>query len=110
MLFCYRICALVLSSLWCFLLTVLYIYYKPGNSGRPTVSSHTCPTVLISEYIDSVLSPLVSKLPSFFQDTPHFLRLIQDCEFPKGDGEQLLFTVDVSSLYKSIPHHAALVA
>ena len=84
--------------------------HKTGNPGRPIVSSHSCPTVLISEYIDSVLSPLVSKLPSFVQDTPHFLRLIQDFEFPDGPGERLLFTMDVSSLYTSIPHHAALKA
>ena len=58
--------------------------HKANNPGRPIVSSHSCPTVLISEFLDSVLSPLVSALPSFVQDTPHFLRLIQDFEFPEN--------------------------
>ena len=84
--------------------------HKANNPGRPIVSSHSCPTVLISEFLDSVLFPLVSALPSFVQDTPHFLRLIQDFEFPENCGERLLFTMDVSSLYTSIPHHAALSA
>ncbi|KAJ8038351.1 putative indole-3-acetic acid-amido synthetase GH3.8 [Holothuria leucospilota] len=49
--------------------------HKANNPGRPIVSSHSCPTVLISQYVDSVLSPLVSTLPSFIQDTSHFLRI-----------------------------------
>ena len=84
--------------------------HKTNNPGRPIVSSHRCPTVLISEYVDSVLSPLVSALPSFVQDTPHFLRIIKDFKFPENCGERLIFTMDVSSLYTSIPHHAALSA
>ncbi|KAJ8031858.1 hypothetical protein HOLleu_25198 [Holothuria leucospilota] len=84
--------------------------HKANNPGRPIVSSHSCPTVLISQYVDSVLSPLVSTLPSFIQDTLHFLRLIQNFEFPENPSERTLFTMDVSSLYTSIPHHAALAA
>ncbi|KAJ8047946.1 hypothetical protein HOLleu_00071 [Holothuria leucospilota] len=38
--------------------------HKANNPGRPIVSSHSCPTVLISEFLDSVLFPLVSALPS----------------------------------------------
>ncbi|KAJ8019723.1 hypothetical protein HOLleu_41416 [Holothuria leucospilota] len=33
--------------------------HKANNPGRPIVSSHSCPTVLISQYVDSVLSPLL---------------------------------------------------
>ena len=84
--------------------------HKANNPGRPIVSSHSCPTVLISQYVDSVLSPIVSTLPSFIQDTPHFLRLIQNFEFPENPSERTLFTMDVTSLYTSIPHHAALAA
>ncbi|KAJ8050971.1 hypothetical protein HOLleu_04364 [Holothuria leucospilota] len=53
---------------------------------------------------------LDESLPSFVQHTPHFLRFIQDLEFPEDCGERLLFTIDVSSLNTSIPHHAALSA
>ena len=82
--------------------------HKAGTPGRPIVSSHSCPTVIISEYLDSIFSKHVRKLPSFVQDTPHFLRLIQDFQFPLTHDEKLLFTMDVSSLYTSIPHDFAL--
>ncbi|KAJ8022711.1 hypothetical protein HOLleu_37688 [Holothuria leucospilota] len=84
--------------------------HKANNPGRPIVSSHSCPTVLISEFLDSVLFPLVSALPSFVQDTPHFLRLIQDFEFPENCGERLLFTMDVSSLNDKTPKFLQLLS
>ncbi|XP_072044331.1 uncharacterized protein [Amphiura filiformis] len=83
--------------------------HKPDTPGRPIVSSHSCPTVLIAEYLDTVLAPLVSSLPTFIQDSPHALRLLQDFSFPTG-SDNYLFTMDISSLYTSIPHHLCMKA
>jgi len=47
--------------------------HKPGNPGRPIVSSNSHPTERISEFVDYYLQPLVSKLPSYVKDTNDFL-------------------------------------
>ena len=61
--------------------------------------------------MDQVLSPIVKDLPSFVQETPHFLRIIKDFRFPDSSNyNPLLFTMDVTSLYPSIPHDGALQA
>ena len=41
-----------------------YIYFlpkihKPNNSGRPIVSACSCPTELISSYLDKIMAPIV---------------------------------------------------
>ena len=85
--------------------------HKVNTPGRPIVSCHSCPTVFISEFLDSTLRPLVSSLPSFVQDSPHLLRLLSDFHFPESSNNNFfLFTMDVSSLYTSIPHNVALTA
>ena len=47
--------------------------HKPGNPGRPIVSSNSHPTERISQFVDYHLKPLVHKLPSFVKDTNEFL-------------------------------------
>ena len=65
----------------------------------------------ISKFLDIILSPLVQELPSFIKDTPQFLQIINDFEFPANANHRpLLFTMDVTSLYTSIPHDGALKA
>ena len=51
--------------------------HKPGNSGRPIVSSYDSPTEHVSAYIDAYLQPFVKSLPSHIQDTNHFLDKIR---------------------------------
>lgn len=46
--------------------------HKPNNPGRPIVSAHSCPTVYIAEYLDSIFQPIVQNLPSFVQDTARY--------------------------------------
>ena len=46
------------------------IYFKPkihkaNNPGRPIVSACSCPTELISSYLDKVMAPIVKSLPSY---------------------------------------------
>ena len=79
--------------------------HKVNNPGRPAVSTCNYPTELISSYLDSVLNPIVSPLPSSVKDTYDALRIFDQFEFT-GDS-QLLF-MDVKSLYTVIPINEAL--
>ena len=49
-----------------------------------------------------MLNPLISKIPSYVQDTTHFLRILN--EIPTLTPNSFLVTMDVSSLYSNIPH------
>lgn len=81
---------------------------KENTPGRPIISAHSCPTVFIAEYIDSILQPIVQYLPSFIKDTTHALQIFKGFHF-RG-SQRLLFSMDVCSLYTSIPHEEGLVA
>ena len=86
-----------------------YSYRK--LTGRPIVSTYDCPTVHISKFWDIILSPLVQELPSFIKDTPKLQQIIDDYEFPANANHRpLLLTMDVTSLYVSIPYDGALKA
>ncbi|XP_062914076.1 uncharacterized protein LOC134351618 [Mobula hypostoma] len=82
--------------------------HKPACPGRPIVSACSCPTELISAYLDTVLSPLVQSLPTYVHDTSHALKLFNDFKFP--GPHRFIFTMDVQSLYTSIPHQEGLKA
>ena len=82
--------------------------FKPGNPGRPIVSSNSHPTERISQFVDYHLQPLVHKLPSFVKDTNDFLnKLLTVGKLPSNS---LLVTLDVSSLYTNIPHNEGINA
>lgn len=84
--------------------------HKPGNPGRPIVSARSCPTELISKYLDGLLQPIVSKLPTYIKDTNHCLQLLDSFRFDSNSQTKLLFTMDVKSLYTVIPNHDGLKA
>ena len=85
--------------------------HKENCPRRPIASTYDCTTVYISKFSDIILSPLVQELPSFMKDTPQFLQIIDDFEFPASvNHKPLLPTMDVTSLYTSIPHEGALKA
>ena len=76
--------------------------HKPGNPGRPIVSSNSHPTERISQFVDYHHQPLVHKLPSFVKDTNDFLnKLLTIGNLPSNS---LLVTLDVSSQYTLISH------
>ena len=82
--------------------------HKPGNPGRPIVSSNSHPTERLSHFVDYHLQPLVHKLPSFVEDTNDFLnKLLTIGNLP---ANSLLVTLDVSSLYTNIPHNEGINA
>lgn len=99
------------KSVKCPLFYMLPKVHKPENPGRPIVSGMSCPTSQISRFIDFHLRPLVNKLPSFIQDTTHFIRhlntLNSHAPFPP---QTLLVSADVSALYTNITHHDGLKA
>ena len=56
------------------------------------------PTENISQFLDYCLQPSVKTLPSYIQDTSHFIRELNEIDVP------WLETMDVKSLYTNIPH------
>ena len=83
--------------------------HKPNNPGRPIVSACSCPTELISSYLDSLMLPIVQSLPTYIKDTNHALTIFNDFRFP-NNSSKLLFTMDVKSLYTVIPNDEGLRA
>ena len=67
--------------------------HKPNNPGRPIVSACSCPTELISSYLDRIMVPLVKSLPSYIKDTNHALEMFRDFNFPAKTNSFLLWTL-----------------
>lgn len=84
--------------------------HKANTPGRPIVSAVNCPTEHLSQYLDTVFQPIVQSLPSFIKDTTDTLRLLDDFNEAPPFHPNLLFTMDVCSLYTSIPHADGLKA
>ena len=84
--------------------------HKADTPGRPIVSACACPTVIISDFLDKILQPLVATLPTYIKDTNDTLRLLEGFSFPDDSMERHIFTMDVVSLYTSIPHSDGLKA
>ncbi|KAJ8031993.1 hypothetical protein HOLleu_25387 [Holothuria leucospilota] len=77
--------------------------HKENNPGRPIVSTVSCPTELISKYLDSIFAPLVTRLPTYIKDTSDSIRLFNDFTFRGDESNRYLFTMDICSLYTNIP-------
>ena len=82
--------------------------HKPDNPGRPIVSACSCPTKLISSFLDGVMFPLVKMLPSYIKDTKHAQQIFDQIRF--SGSNKFIFTMDVKSLYTVIPHRDGLEA
>ena len=82
--------------------------HKPNNPGRPIVSACSCPTELISSYLDQVMEKIVKSLPSYIKDSQHALEIFRDFNFLGED--KLIFTIDISSLYTVIPNNEGFQA
>ena len=82
--------------------------HKPNNLGRPIVSACSCPTELISSYLDKIMAPIVKSLPSYIKESQHALEIFRDFNFLGED--KLVFTMDISSLYTVIPNSEGLQA
>ena len=82
--------------------------YKTNNPGRPIVSACSCPTELISSYLDKIMAPIVRSSPSYVKDSQHALQIFRDFNFLGED--KLIFTMDITSLYTVIPNGEGLLA
>ena len=82
--------------------------HKPGNPGRPIVSSCGSTTEGISHFVDYCLAPLVKEIPSYIKDTTDFLNKLRKIEHLPP--RTLLVTLDVKSLYTNIPHSEGMEA
>ena len=82
--------------------------HKPNNPGRPIVSACSCPTELISSYLDKIMAPVVRSSPSHVTDSQHALQIFRNFNFMGED--KLIFTMDITSLYTVIPNGEGLLA
>ena len=82
--------------------------HKPGCPGRPIMSSSGAPTENISCFIDFFLKPCVSRICSYIWDTTDSLNRLHG--LPRLPPGSLLVTLDVSSLYTTIPRDEGVAA
>ena len=80
---------------------------KINNPGQPIVKSIGSITEELSAYVDENIKHLSKLVPSYIKDTGHFLNIIKDIHIEEND---LLVTVDVSSLYINIKHEDGIEA
>ena len=69
------------------------------------------PTEKLSKLVDHWLQPVVHSLPSFVQDTTHFLQTIEEWKrtYEPLPKEVLIVTLDLVGLYSNIPHQEVAV-
>jgi hypothetical protein len=67
--------------------------------GRPIVSDCSSESYNISEYLDSFLTPLANKHPSYLKDTYDFLQKVTKIPIPPNS---FLVTGDITSLYTNM--------
>jgi hypothetical protein len=72
-------------------------YMPPG---RPIVSDVGSITRNVGDFIDYFLQPICVMLPSYLKNTQHLIAILRSATPSPGD---LLFTLDVESLYTNIP-------
>ncbi|CAJ0945806.1 unnamed protein product [Ranitomeya imitator] len=75
--------------------------------GRPIVAGINSMTQNLGLYIDQVLRPFVLSLNSYVRDTTDFLRRLDGICI---ESDMILCSIDVESLYSSIPHDIGLRA
>ena len=75
--------------------------HKKNIPGRPIVSASSCATEKLSEFIDVLLNPLVTKTSSYVRDTSDFINKISDIDLE--NKPTIIASLDVCSLYTQIP-------
>ena len=68
--------------------------------GRPIVSGCNSESANVEHFIDYHLQPIATSIPSFIRDSLHFKSLLSDLDIRDSD---ILFSLDVGSLYTNIP-------
>ena len=85
-----------------------YVELDPPEElkSRPIIAGPLAPTQRLSEFLDTVLKPLVPTLKTYIKDDWDFLRKLPR----KFEQEVELYSCDITSLYTSIPHELGLEA
>ena len=85
-----------------------YVEMAPPQDlkGRPIIAGPVAPTQRLSEFLDTLLKPIVTTLKTYVKDDWDFIRKLPQ-EFIKPSN---LYSYDVTSLYTSIPHNLGLDA
>ena len=85
--------------------------HTPPNTPpeRPIISGSGSMTENIGKFTDYHLKPVANKHQSYLQDTPDFLRKLDEISDLVEDSD-ILVTVDVSALYTNIPQDEGLEA
>ena len=81
--------------------------YKTPHGISPIVSGCSGPTERVSSFLDHIIKPLVSTIPSYIKDSPHLISLLENTPIPSN---AILVTIDVSSLYTNIPQDEGMEA
>ena len=81
--------------------------HKESTQGRPIGNSIGSITEKTSAYIDGRIRPQVPSIPTFVKDTIYFINLILGRKLKEED---LLMTIDITSLYTSVPHNEGITA
>ena len=82
--------------------------HKNHIPGRPICSSNNHPTERISEFVDFHIRKYVTQLPSHVRDTQDFINKLKSISNLPEDT--ILVTMDVTSLYTSIPNDLGIEA
>ena len=69
------------------------------------INSTECHTSEISRFVDHHLQPVVKQIPSYIKDTNHFVSKVNNFSLPIN---LILVTMDVRSLYTSIPNNEGI--
>ena len=80
---------------------------KENNPGRPVINPINCHTSEISRFVDHHLQPLVTEILSYITDKNDFINKINNFPAPPSS---LLVTMDVKSLYTSIPNNEGIAS
>lgn len=79
--------------------------HKNPHGLRPIVSGTSGPTEKISHVVDLSLKKALKTIPSYIQDTKHFVNIVENTKLPKN---ALLVTLDVTGLYLNIPQEEGI--
>ena len=83
-------------------------FIKSTTPGDPLFQQIGTPQKKISEFVDFHLRPHVEALPSHLKDTTDYLQKMKSMNpLPSGT---ILVSMDVTSLYTSIPHNDGIEA
>ena len=79
--------------------------HKLGIPLGPIVDTRGSPTYRLAKFLANKLNPLVGNTSSFIKDSPFFIKKIKDRHF---DGNELLLSLDIVSLFTMIPINDAI--